>query len=77
MDGHDRSAAFSALEAALAISPSSALTYILGSVVLGWSGKAERAIEWSERSMRLLPARRSGLPASAPAISDLRDIREH
>jgi len=55
MDGHDRDAAFTALEAALAISPSSALTYILGSVILGWAGQAERAIEWSERGMRLSP----------------------
>ena len=55
MDGHDRGAAFTALEAALAISPSSALTYILGSVILGWAGEAERAIEWSERGMRLSP----------------------
>jgi tetratricopeptide (TPR) repeat protein len=55
MDGHDRAAAFAALEAALAISPSSALTYILGSVILGWAGEAERAIEWSERGMRLSP----------------------
>ncbi|MFE0019341.1 winged helix-turn-helix domain-containing tetratricopeptide repeat protein [Mesorhizobium sp. NPDC059054] len=55
MDGHDRKAAFTALEAALAISPSSALTYILGSVLLGWGGEAERAIEWSERGMRLSP----------------------
>ena len=55
MDGHDRAAAFAALEAALAISPSSALTYILGSVIFGWSGEAERAIEWSERGIRLSP----------------------
>ena len=55
MDGHDRGAAFTALEAALAISPSSALSYILGSVILGWGGDAERAIEWSERGMRLSP----------------------
>jgi len=55
MDGHDRAAAFTALEAALAINPSSALTYILGSVILGWSGEAERAIQWSERGMRLSP----------------------
>jgi tetratricopeptide (TPR) repeat protein len=53
--GIDRAAAFTALEAALAISPSSALTYILGSVILGWGGDAERAIEWSERGMRLSP----------------------
>ena len=31
MDAHDRAAAFAAFEAALAVSPSSALTYILGS----------------------------------------------
>jgi TolB-like protein len=55
MDGHDRAAAFIALESALAISPSSALTYILGSVMLGWSGESERAIDWSERGMRLSP----------------------
>jgi TolB-like protein/tetratricopeptide (TPR) repeat protein len=55
MDGHDRAAAFTALEAALAISPSSALTYILGSVILGWGGEAERAIEWSEQGLRLSP----------------------
>lgn len=55
MDGHDRDAAFIALEAALAISPSSALIYILGSVILGWAGEAERALEWSERGVRLSP----------------------
>lgn len=55
MDAHDRPAAFAALEAALAISPSSALTYILGSVILGWGGLAEQALEWSERGIRLSP----------------------
>jgi TolB-like protein/tetratricopeptide (TPR) repeat protein len=55
MDAHDRTAAFTALESALAISPSSALTYILGSVMLGWAGEAERAIEWSEKGVRLSP----------------------
>jgi tetratricopeptide (TPR) repeat protein len=55
MDGHDRAAAFAAFEAALLISPSSALTYILGSVILGWTGSAERAIEWGERAIRLSP----------------------
>jgi len=55
MDGRDRAAAFTALEAALAISPSSALTYILGSVIFGWGGEAERSIEWSERGLRLSP----------------------
>lgn len=55
MDGHDRTAAFTAFDAALAISPSSALAHILGSVVLGWAGEAEQAIEWSERGIRLSP----------------------
>ena len=55
MDAHDRAAAFTAFEAALAVSPSSALTYILGSVTLAWGGEAGRAIEWSERGLRLSP----------------------
>ena len=55
MDKHDRAAAFSAFEAALTISPSSAVTYIQGSVILAFSGEAERAIEWAERGLRLSP----------------------
>jgi adenylate cyclase len=55
MDKHDHPAAFAAFEAALAISPSSALTYMLGSIVLAWGGEAERAIEWGERGLRLSP----------------------
>ena len=55
MDGHDRTAAFVAFEAALAVSPSTALAYILGGVILGWTGDADRAIEWGERGMRLSP----------------------
>ncbi|WP_027551737.1 winged helix-turn-helix domain-containing protein [Bradyrhizobium sp. Cp5.3] len=55
MDAHDRQAAFAAFEAALALSPSTALAWILGSVVAGWAGQAERAIDWSERGMRLSP----------------------
>ncbi|WP_232077483.1 winged helix-turn-helix domain-containing protein [Variovorax sp. PBL-E5] len=55
MDAHDRAAASAAFDAALAISPSSALTYILGSVVFGWSGQVQRAIEWGEKGLRLSP----------------------
>jgi TolB-like protein len=55
MDVPDRAAAFAAFEAALAVSPSLGLTYILGSVVFAWAGEAERAIEWAERAMRLSP----------------------
>ncbi|MGA7666811.1 MAG: adenylate/guanylate cyclase domain-containing protein [Pseudolabrys sp.] len=55
LDGHDRAAAFAAFDAALAVSPSSALTYIQGSVILAFGGEAERAIEWGERGLRLSP----------------------
>ncbi|HWX84341.1 MAG TPA: adenylate/guanylate cyclase domain-containing protein [Xanthobacteraceae bacterium] len=55
MDKHDHAAAFTAFEAALSVSPSSALTYFLGSVILAFSGDAERAIEWADRGLRLSP----------------------
>jgi tetratricopeptide (TPR) repeat protein len=55
MDAHDRAAAFTAFDAALAVSPSSALSYILGSVVRGWAGEAERAIDWAMKGLRLSP----------------------
>ena len=55
MDGHDRPAAFAAFDAALAVSPSSALTYIAASVIYGWAGNSERAIDWAQRGMRLSP----------------------
>jgi adenylate cyclase len=55
MDKHDRAAAFAAFDAALAVSPSSALSYVLGSVILAWAGEAERAIEWADRGLRLSP----------------------
>jgi TolB-like protein len=55
MDGHDRATAFTALDAALAVSPSSAITYIVGGVIRGWAGEAQRAIEWGERALRLSP----------------------
>ena len=67
MDKHDRAAAFAAFEAARSVSPSLALTYILGSLVLGFGGEAERAIEWSERALRLSPFdpwRSSSLPVA-------------
>jgi adenylate cyclase len=55
MDKHDRAAAFTAFDAALAVSPSSALTYILGGIIHAWGGEPERAIEWAERGLRLSP----------------------
>jgi adenylate cyclase len=55
MDEHDRAAAHQAFEAALALSPSSAFTYLVGSPVLGWGGDAKRAIEWAERALGLSP----------------------
>jgi adenylate cyclase len=55
MDGHDRASALPVFEAALAISPSSALTYLLGSVMFAWGGNAIRGIEWGDRGVRLSP----------------------
>ncbi|MGO9330940.1 MAG: tetratricopeptide repeat protein [Steroidobacteraceae bacterium] len=55
MDKHDTAAAFAAFEAALAVRPSLALTYFLGSVILAFSGEADRAIEWANRGLRLSP----------------------
>jgi len=55
MDKHDRAGAFAAFDAALAISPSSAVTYFHGSVILALAGEADRAIEWAERGLRLSP----------------------
>ena len=52
---HDRAAAREAFEAALALSPSSGISYLLGSIVLGLAGEAERAIEWGKRGQRLSP----------------------
>ena len=51
----DRAASRQALEAALALSPSSALTYNFGSVVMAVSGDADRAIEWGRQALRLSP----------------------
>jgi TolB-like protein len=55
MDAHDRVAASQAFETALAISPSSAFTYGVGSAVLGWGADTDRAVEWGERALRLNP----------------------
>jgi adenylate cyclase len=51
----DRAAAREAFEAAVALSPSSALTYSMGSIVRAWAGEAERAVEWGEQALRLSP----------------------
>ena len=55
MDAHDRAAAFVAFDTALTLSPSTALSFILGSVVHSWAAEAEPAIEWGERALRLSP----------------------
>ena len=52
---HDRATAFQAFDTALALSPSSAFTYMFGSTLLGWAGEADRAIDWGERAVRLSP----------------------
>jgi hypothetical protein len=53
--GHDRDAARQALEAALVLSPSCALTYSLDSVVMVFAGDADRSIEWGESAIRSSP----------------------
>jgi TolB-like protein len=55
---HDRTIAFEAFDNAHALSPSSALTLSLGSVVFGYAGEAERAVDWGNRALRLSPVDR-------------------
>ena len=55
MEGRDRANALALFEKALSVSPSSAHTYICGSIVLAFGGEPERAIEWAERGLRLSP----------------------
>lgn len=45
MDAHDRAAAFAAFDTALALSPSTALASIFGSVIHSWSAAAGPAVE--------------------------------
>jgi adenylate cyclase len=52
---HDRETAFKAFDVALALSPSSAFTYMFGSTLFGWAGDADRAISWGDRGVRLSP----------------------
>ena len=52
---HDRDAARQAFDAALALSPSCALTYNLGGVIMVLAGDADRGIAWGERALRLSP----------------------
>ena len=59
-DSHDRADAFAAFEAAQTRSPASALTDILGSVILGWAGEPQRVIEWAGARYALEPIRTPG-----------------
>ena len=52
---HDRDAARQAFDAALAVSPSCALAYLLGSIVAVFAGDTERTVDWGEQAMRLSP----------------------
>ncbi len=51
----DRVVARQAFDAALELSPSCALAYMLGSVVFALGGEATKAIEWGEEAIRLSP----------------------
>jgi adenylate cyclase len=52
---HDYATAFSALEQALAISPSSSMALFFGSSASAYAGEAERAIDWAQRALRISP----------------------
>ena len=52
---HDRVVARQVFDAALELSPSCALAYMLGSVVFALGGEATMAIEWGEEAIRLSP----------------------
>jgi adenylate cyclase len=55
MEGKDRGASMTLFNTALTLSPSCALAYIQGSIVLAWGGEDERASEWAQRGLRLSP----------------------
>jgi TolB-like protein len=55
---HDRATAFEAFDRALALSPSSAFALFMGSNLHAFAGKAERAIDWAERALRVSPVDR-------------------
>ena len=52
---HDRKLMDEAFERALALSPSCAFVYAFGCIPVAYGGDAERAIDWSERAIRLSP----------------------
>ena len=52
---HDSRVALEAFERALALSPSSAFTLFPGCIVHAYAGRAERAIDWAERALRVSP----------------------
>ena len=52
---HDRATALEAFEQALAISPSSSFALFFGSNASAYAGKAEPAIDWAERALRISP----------------------
>ena len=55
MDDHDVAGAIRAFETAVEVSPSTALAYILGSVVHGWAGNPDTAQEFASKGLRLSP----------------------
>jgi hypothetical protein len=48
MVAHDRVTAFESFEQAIAVSPSSPLTFFLGGLALAYGCEAERAIDWAD-----------------------------
>src|SRR5262245_16039410 len=73
---HDRDTASDSFQQAIAVSPSSPLTFCLGGVALAYGCEAERAIDWGERAPRLSPFDRQKYCAYALVIANfLRGLR--
>jgi TolB-like protein len=67
---YDRPAAFEAFEHALVLSPSSAFALFMGCIVQAYAGRADRAIEWAERALRVSPMDRLAyVPHNALALA--------
>ena len=66
----DRSSALQAFERAHALSPSSSLALLFGSIILAYIGEEGRAIDWAKRALRVSPFDRLAfIPQHAIAIA--------
>jgi tetratricopeptide (TPR) repeat protein len=72
MVAHDYASAMEAIDRALTLTAASASALWMGSVILGHAGEGPKAINYAERSLRLLPfGRESAPPYSGLALGNL------